>query len=68
MIPEAKRFNVLFRQKLFADLVVANPFRQTMLKTIQLNGQLCIRTIKIQNVSAKVVLPAELESCETSPA
>jgi len=68
MIPKPKCLNILFRQKLFADLVAMNPFRQTMLKAIQLNRQLRISTIKIQNVSANDVLPAKLETGKTSPA
>jgi hypothetical protein len=68
MIPEAKRFNVLFRQEFSTRLVAVNPFRQTMLKAIQLNRQFRIGTIKIQNVSADGVLPAEFETGEASSA
>ena len=68
MIPEPKRFNVLLRQKSFANFITVNSSGQTVLKTIQFNGQFCIGAIEIQNMSANGVLPSEFETGEASPA
>ena len=39
--------------------------RQPMLEPIQLNGQLCSRTIEIENVLSQRMLPAKFESRKT---
>ena len=40
--------------------------RQSVLKPVQFNGQLCGRTIKVEIVICQRMLTAELESCKTS--
>ena len=68
MIPEPKRLNALFGQKLFADFVTLDSFRQAVLKSIKFDSQFCIGAIEIQNVSANRVLPSEFETSEASSA
>ena len=62
MIPKPQRFDALRRQTFFAGFVSLNFFGQTMLKTIKLDRQFCVCTIKVQNMSAHDVLPAEFET------
>ena len=66
MIPEPKRLNALFGQKLFAGFVTLDSFRQAVLKSIQFNGQLRIGAIEIQNMFANGMLPSEFETSEAS--
>jgi hypothetical protein len=68
MIPKPQRDNVLLFQKSFTQFIMLHSFRQTVLKAIQFDSQLCIGAIKIQNVAINDVLPAEFETGETSPA
>jgi hypothetical protein len=66
MIPEPKRLNALFGQKLFADFVTLDSFRQAVLKSIQFDSQFCIGAREIQNMFANGMLPAKFETGEAS--
>jgi hypothetical protein len=67
MIPEPERFDALIRQSLFANRVPFHFFRRTVLKTVKLNRQLRIGAVKIQDASAKPMLPPEFETGKPPP-
>ena len=66
MIPEAQFFDAGSRKKLFAFLVMPLLFRQTVLKAVEFDGQLCGRTVNIQRVDSHRMLAAEFESRKTT--
>ena len=61
-IPETQRLDVLLRQKFFADGIALQPFRQAVLRTVQLHVQPRHRTIEIQKVITRRMLPAKFET------
>ena len=61
-VPETQRLDVLLRQKLFTDGIALQPFRQTMLETVQFHVQPRRRTIEIQNVITHRMLPAKFKT------
>ena len=64
MIPEAKSFDALLRQKFLTRFIALNSAGQTVLKTVELDIQLRGGAVKIQNVAANRVLPAKFEAGE----
>ncbi len=62
MIPESQYLDIFFRQLFCASLVLLNFIGQTMMKSVQFNGELCFNAIKIQNVVATRMLSAKFES------
>jgi len=64
MIPETQCLDALLHQEFFTRFISLNAFRQTVLKTIQFDSQLCVGAVKIQNVLANCVLPAKFETSE----
>jgi hypothetical protein len=64
MVPETKGLNPLPRQIFFPHLVPLNAFRQTVLKAVEFDIQLRVRAVKIQDMSANHMLPAEFEAGE----
>ena len=65
VVPKSQFLNAIFGKPLPPFLMVQILLRQTVLKPIQLNGELCVRTIKVQKISSQIMLPAEFESGET---
>jgi hypothetical protein len=64
-IPETQRLDALIHEKFFPCRVAPDSFRQTMLKTVQLDGELCLGAVEIQNVIPDRVLAAEFETGKT---
>ena len=65
-IPEPQFLNALAR-KIFSPLLVClRVFRKTVLEPVQFNGQTCVRTIEIQNISPGWMLSAKLKSRKAS--
>ena len=64
MVPEPEGFDALLRQKFFAGFVPLNSSRQAVLKAVQFDIQLRVCAVKIQDMSAKCVLPAKFEAGE----
>jgi hypothetical protein len=58
-IPETQRLDALIREKFFPRRVAPDSFRQTMLKTVQLDGELRVGAVEIQNVIPDRVLAAK---------
>jgi hypothetical protein len=65
MIPKSHFFDALRNEKMLTFLIALVLSRQTVLEAIQFNGQFCDRTIKIEEVFALRMLPAEFEAGKT---
>jgi hypothetical protein len=64
-IPETQRLDALIHEKFFPRRAAPDSFWQTMLKTVQLDGELCLGAAEIQNVIPDRVLAAEFETGKT---
>ncbi|HEX5223298.1 MAG TPA: hypothetical protein VFZ59_27305 [Verrucomicrobiae bacterium] len=59
-------YDALRIQKLSPPFIALHLFRQSVLKAVELNGQLCGRTIEIEIVVTSLVLAAKFEPCKPS--
>ncbi len=66
MVPEPEGFNALLHQNFFARFIPSDSSRQTTLKTVEFDIQLCNGAIEIQNMPANCVLPTKFEAGELS--
>lgn len=66
MIPEPQLFDALCRKERSAFLIALQLLRHSVLKPVQLHGQLRRRTVKIQEVGTLGMLSAEFEASEAS--
>lgn len=72
MVPEPDNLNVVIVQKFGSLLIVSMNIRVVVLSTIQLNGNLCLTTVKIEDKLRKRMLsaktkPAQLPAPQTKP-
>jgi hypothetical protein len=58
-IPGTQRLDALIHENIFPRRVAPDSFWQTMLKTVLLDGELCIGAVEIQNVIPDRVLAAK---------
>ena len=65
MVPKPQTLYPEFFQNLFPHYISLQPFRQSMLKTVQFNRQLRVETVKIQDLAIDDVLAAKFKSGET---
>ena len=66
MIPESEYFDAFFCQAPAARFILLDPFGNTMLKAVELDGEFSAGAIKIQNVITNHVLPPKFEPGELS--
>jgi hypothetical protein len=65
MIPKPQYFDALSHQEFFTRFILLHPFRHTVLKTVKLDVQFRVRTIKIENINSQEMLSAEFKTGKT---